>query len=361
MPVYSGLAKDWPPFQARLIEHLRYMTPKYRFGMTWEVITLELYNRQFNEGEEAVVHVPLADPGPPPADLPEDATQIQIARWNAANTAHSQLKTNYEEEQQLLMSINKMILRITPPDALDQISDPIHGMLRVTRKVWFVEMRRIYGTLSTKDLEENMKELEDEWDPQTPLASLVAKHLRSHNVQEANGQGLRMLDKVKFFINSVRPFGFLNNRIDSWLTEFPAPGQQTFVGANGISTALIEFERNASRNLSSKGAGYVNAAQGPTAQDIEIASLRAQLAASVNSHAVAKTAPNHKKQRGTGAGGGGKVTGPPAALYYCWSHGLCGHSGTGPPPPLGIGCLNKKPGHDESANWLNKKGGSTKC
>ena len=365
MPIFSGLAKDWPAFQACLIEYLRNRTPKFRFGMTWDVIPLDLYNLQFNPGEAIVAHVPVVDPGPAPADLADDATQIQIARWNAANTAHNQLKTSFEEIQQLQMSIKRTILRITPKDALDQISDPIHGMLRVTSAAWFIEMRRIYGTLSTKDLEDNLKELEAEWDPLTPLASLVAKHLRSHNVQEANGQGLRMLDKVKYFTKSVQPAGFLNNRIESWLTEFPAHAQQTFVGADGISTALIEFERNASRNFSTKAAGYVNATIGPvsalTKLEIENNSLKEQLAAAVNAQPAIKNNVNHKKQRGSGAGGGGKVPGPPPQVYYCWSHGYCGHPGTGPPPPLGIGCSNRKPGHDENATWRNKNGGSTNC
>ena len=146
-----------------------------------------------------------------------------------------------------------------------------------------------------------------------------------------------MLDKVKYFTKSVQPVGFLNNRIESWLTEFPAHAQQTFVGADGISTALIEFERNASRNLSTKAAGYVNATIGPvsalTKLEIENNSLKEQLAAAVNAQLAIKNNVNHKKQRGSGAGGGGKVPGSPTH-YYCWSHGFCGHPGTGPPPPL---------------------------
>ena len=37
--------------------------------------------------------------------------------------------------------------------------------------------------------------------------------------------------------------------------------------------------------------------------------------------------------------------------HYCWTHGVCGHDSKD--------CRNKKPGHQDSATFDNKLGGST--
>ena len=42
----------------------------------------------------------------------------------------------------------------------------------------------------------------------------------------------------------------------------------------------------------------------------------------------------------------------PRRKFYCWSHGACGHKSAD--------CRNKKDGHQDTATFTNKKGGSTK-
>ena len=364
MRKFSGQNMDWPQFLADLIEFLRNMTDLFRFGATGFVLTEPMYNAQHNQGEAPQAFVDPADPGGPPADFAPDATAAVIARWTVLNNINIRANDHFREVRKLKLSLKKMLLEITPDDDLDQMRDPVDGFLRTTPAAWFIVMLRIHGRLSAADLEANLELLEAPWDPSSPFPSHVAQHRRVHLIQLTNGQGLRMMDKVKLLKKSVHHVGFLNGRIDSYTIARPNPEDQLFDGEHGLATALLEFERNCSRTISTKVAGFVNSAISSTPAEAfllaEVTQLRAQLAASVSQLSTTKPAGGHKKQRGAGAVGA-KPSVTPIPLFYCWSHGLCGHPGIGPPPPLGIGCANRRPGHDESANWLNKKGGSTKC
>ena len=358
---FSGEPKDYPQWRLDFFDHVRNMTSIYRFGMTFYVMALAEYNLQFNPGEQIVAHVELADPGNEPAIFADGANQAVVARWTAEHAIWLRGKVKFEELKSLKLELKNLVIRVTPLEAAIQIRDPIVGWLRDAPDLWLVNMDRIFGRLSAKDLQTVLAQLDSQYDQSSSFATHVAMHSLAHLVQEANGQPLRELDKVRLLIDSLTDVGFFRDKIQSWRLTRANVADQLFLGADGISTALIDFERNYDRSTSSKAAGF-SAAVVPSNQP----TIQAQVSALVQAHLAAAASPQpiikqggKNKQRGAGAGGGGFQISASTPFYYCWSHGLCTHKGYGPAPPLGIGCAHKKPGHDDNATWRNRNGGSS--
>ena len=358
---FSGEPKDYPQWRLDFFDHVRNMTSIYRFGMTFYVMALAEYNLQFNPGEQIVAHVELADPGNEPAIFADGANQAVVARWTAEHAIWLRGKVKFEELKSLKLELKNLVIRVTPLEAAIQIRDPIVGWLMTSPDLWLVNMDRNFGRLSAKDLQTVLAQLDSQYDQSSSFATHVAMHSLAHLVQEANGQPLRELDKVRLLIDSLTDVGFFRDKIQSWRLTRANVADQLFLGADGISTALIDFERNYDRSTSSKAAGF-SAAVVPSNQP----TIQAQVSALVQAHLAAAASPQpiikqggKNKQRGAGAGGGGFQISASTPFYYCWSHGLCTHKGYGPAPPLGIGCAHKKPGHDDNATWRNRNGGSS--
>ena len=128
------------------------------------------------------------DPGEMPALPADDANEDEIARWNAELDIFLRNKSRFEEIQSLKLFLKTLISKVTPEETLDQIRHPIDGMLRITPAAWFLEVERIYGTLSTNDLRESFDQLKVKWNPTTPFSTYIATQHRVHQIQEANGQ-----------------------------------------------------------------------------------------------------------------------------------------------------------------------------
>ena len=359
---FSGEPKDYPQWKMDFFDHVRNMTSINRFGMTFYVMALAEYNLQHNQGEQIAAYVELVDPGNEPAIFADGANQAVVARWTAEHGIWLRAKVKFEELKSLKLELKNLVIRVTPEEAAIQIRDPIAGWLRTAPDQWLVSMDRIYGRLSAKDLQMNLAQLDVQYDQSSSFAKHVAMHRLAHLVQEANGQPIRELDKNRLLIDSLSTVGFFSGRIQTWNMARANVEDQRFLGADGISTALIEFERNYDRSTTTKTAGF-SAAVAPLNQltiQSQVSSLvQAHLAAAASTQPATK--PGGKKQRGAGAGGGGFQISASTPFYYCWSHGLCTHMGYGPAPPMGIGCAHKKPGHDDNATWPNKNGGSSKC
>ena len=317
--------------------------------------------------------VPFVAPehqGAEPAEPGENATALEMTRYDLRMKRHARRKAEHEEYLKICSSTNQDLQDASPAEALELIKHPIHGMLRVTARQLYAHLADTYGILSTADLQEDLEILLIPYDPSTSFPVYIAQHIKVHVTQESNGQPMSAQAKVKHLKDGTTHCGFFEKVKDIWFINHPAAAQQAFGGVNGLAHALLEFEKSVPRSATAKLAGYTAAVLTSGATPT-IASLQAQISSLQAQQVAAAITTSGPKIGGGGSRGGGQAGGGRGGaggggtggsggrsngagpFYYCWSHGMTMH--------LGSACRSKKVGHDDNATWFHPNGGSKKC
>ena len=309
----------------------------------------------------AAVFQPRVHPGDRPV-LGGDPDAAEVAIHADACKVYDKQLIDHREEQTNKAGFKLLMCKSVPPSALILIKEPITGFRNRTIRQIYVHLIGQFLTLSPADLAKNLRSLDERFDlSKRTIPEHITLHRNVHATQAVNGSAIPESRKVFLFIQSLGPSGIYEPSIIHYQIAQPLRVNQTFLE---IATAIDEFEKNRDTTTTSKAAGYAAAMQPPqAAQPIPVIAAAAAGAGGGGGAAPAGGG------RGGGAGGGGAGGGgrgggrggrgpgrggrggaagrPPIA--YCWTHGACHH-------PSHV-CINKAPGHQDGATFMNQMGG----
>lgn len=287
-----------------------------------------------------VAHPAPVYPGPS-ADIPAGSTGTQIARINNEHKADLHHFSTYHTTDSLLRA---QLLAACPDMYTKVLRDIVQEYGNVTTLVLLTHLWTEYGTITEKQLQQNLERMKQPWHPTEPILNLFDQIDEAVAFAIAGESPIATRNILMTAYELIDATGVFTHACNTWLAMTAAdPARKT----------MPEFQthfKQAYQNLeaTTKSAGYhaANAAIASNDKDLskEIAQLRKEIAElKQQSHRTARTA--------TPA----SVNNTPTGSTYCWTHG---HSKN--PHHTSITCMRKANGHQDAATSDNTMGGSTR-
>ena len=248
-----------------------------------------------------------AHPGPAPV-VPLAATAAQITEINRQYKANDD---EYKLFKATEAALRKCLITAIPATYIDILEDELFGFSNVQPRDLVAHMTIQYAQVTQDDLTENIKTLNESWDPQEPIEKLWTQ-LRRCQLFAANFDPISDNTLVRSAIANLEASGVFMDALKDWRKRTVLT--QTLAN---LKTDFNSADKERRRLTTSREAGYANAA---VVSDDE-------------------STTSNKENTGNG-------------LYYCWSHGLGinkNHTSTT--------CSNKQPGHQTKATVFNMMGG----
>ena len=285
-------------------------------------------------------------PGAPP-ELADNATVAQVGFFNAQLSIYRlnlDTHTLFQTEYNNLLQLYHTHL---PPQTIQSIRDPIHGMTQMTLSTTTTACSALYGILSNADLVANEASLRIPYNSAEDIHTYTNKQTLAHDVAAANNQPFPETQKVNFLLNGITPCGIFGQHILMWRAAHGPVDQQLY---DQLVRDVHEWS-NSLGSTTTSALGYSSAAVLPA---IDYTALAAAVAA----HNQQQPARQPQRIPFTNRRAA-PLQRPPARplsqaiqpIYppnYCWTHGS-GHSGTH--------CRFPARGHRNDATFANKMGG----
>jgi len=225
----------------------------------------------------------------------------------------------YHTHRDLSNQIKKLILDAVPLDYLSELAHPTMGYSSVTPSQMLEHLVTNYGGITAKDLRDNMERLKTPWNPDTPIESVFTNGTFCRNFANEGNNPISDETYVLILVDIFEASGVLEKAIEDW--EAKPVADQTLANAiphfkTGNRLRLIKEAKTAKNTLAA------NQAISNQAIDQKLAT----------------------KETGTLTGAGLK------GWDYCYTHGICKHSGCACPSP--------KEGHKKEATMNNRMGGT---
>lgn len=225
----------------------------------------------------------------------------------------------YQEYRDLSNQIRKLILDAVPADYLSELAHPKMGYSNVTPSQMLEHLVTTYGGITAMDLRENMERIKAPWNPDTPIESVFTNGTFCRNFADEGTDPISDTAYVRILVDIFEASGVLEKAVEDW--ESKPMAEQTLANATphfktGNKLRLIKEAKTAKNALEANQA-IIN-----QAVDLKWAT----------------------KEPGTSTSSG--LNG----WHYCYTHGICKHSGQSCPSP--------KEGHKKEATLSNRMGGT---
>ena len=244
-------------------------------------------------------------PGPNPI-IPAGATAAVIAETNRQYKVDCDEFATFKAAE---AAIRRCLIQAIPSTYIDILADDVFEYALVEPRAIIAHMQANYGLITQDDLIQNMEDLKRQWDPTQPLEDLW-KQLRRCQVFAANHDPITNATLVREAIINLENTGVFIDALKDWRKRLPA--------AQTLAQLKIDFnaaDKERRRTLTSRDAGYANAAVKQMVQD-------------------------NKENLG---------------LYYCWTHGLGRNA-----DHTSKTCTNKAHGHQLDSTLFNMLGGNNR-
>jgi hypothetical protein len=238
-------------------------------------------------------------------DLPEvpDYNNVdgpdQRAAWEATYTANLR---DYNEAHGLHLQLKKQFLAAVPHCYLHRFYDRTHGFSRAALRDMLEHLVDTYGVIDQDALEDNMRRLATPWDPTTNIVEVFTRGSDCRAFAADGNDPITDAHYMRILLQTFKDSGVFARAIEAWETKLP--GEQT-VAAMEVHFTLFN-KRRRKDDASMKTTLSANAVTDPTTGTVNVLH---------------------------------------AGWKYCWSHGLCNHTGTN--------CNTPSPGHVPDATWEN--------
>ena len=268
-------------------------------------------------GVAGAVLVPWATPAHPVmAHLPGNAGEV--ATVNAQITYQTSLNT-YTTCIAVEAQIKKMIIDAVPRIYLEAVEDPVYGFGNVTAETILTHLVTTYGTISQKELEDNLEHLTDAFNPDEAIEKFLSAANKRLAFATAGGEPIPDGLFIRQLLKAFEKSGVMSEGLKDWYKKPTADQTRANFGPH-FTTA--NKERKRMMTIASAGYGSANAATNKPATTT----------APAESNAIAE------KNSG---------------MYYCWTHGL-GHSAK----HTSKTCTAKSEGHVKESHAADMKGGN---
>jgi hypothetical protein len=238
-------------------------------------------------------------------DIPDyagAATPAERAEWEALYKVDMK---DYSEAHGLHMQLSKMFLAAVPHCYLHAHYDDIHGFSGASLRAMLTDIMDTYGAIDDDALEENLARLEAPWDPTTNIVEVFTRGALCRRFAAQGDEPIPDSKYMRILLQIFTNSGVFGRDIEDW--EAKPKADKTIVN---MKTHFMEAnKRRRKKEQGLKGALSANAA-----------SNTMQL---------------------------------PPGWFYCWSHGLCNHTGAA--------CTAPATGHVTTATFdaLATHGGCT--
>jgi hypothetical protein len=261
----------------------------------------------------AVAFDPPVSPGIAPVH-PAQGTAAQITEINRQFLAdqreyHLYSSTEAKLKQQLLMAV--------PTTYTNALKDKFVGFANVTTLQLLTHLHTDYGTITTDDLDNNMKRLHKEWSPANPIEDLF-EQVRACREFAINNDPISEQTAVRAALANLEASGLFGDAIRDWRKR---PSAEKTMANFTKDFKQADAERQ--RQQTTKGAGYHQVAAAVS---------------TVQGNAVNITTTDPRNA---------------TTLYYCWSHGAGPNSNH-----TSQTCNGPSPGHRHEATITNMMGGN---
>jgi hypothetical protein len=334
---------------------------------------------------------------------PGDAPAIATAGDNKAqeqtslDEAFKRATRLYDRYHTTDKALKKQIESAVERPYLAELRDQLTGFSQVTAFALMEHLYDNYGLIDDVDLEVNQVTMMKPYDPETPLALLVAQLQRGRTFANIGGHGLTdgmliskgitLLSNTAVFNDDIKDWNRLNATEKTW-ANFKSHFQRahrerrkavTTAGQGGYNASVHNvYGYNATVNnvygnaeddavralqqaatdslstiaggLADNQTGLAELAQANAVLTATNTTMAAQMAQLMSGMQLLQTQMAAGPAAAPSAGNGRRNNPNPLPWAYCWSHGKCKHSGKD--------CKKKKDGHNNAATFEDRKGGS---
>lgn len=299
-------------------------------------------------------------------DLPGSGGQNQrfyLAPAEAAPLNHNayarwkDLKTSYEAQQRGLQTFTQAVLDSLDPAIKSEISDVGTGTMNLTLRQILKRVDAYMGTLTNADLDEQYDRLRIPYVPGEDITAITTVHNDVHRLLADNGQALPEMVKIREYataLSGVHTFVLAHKEFIKTVSL----KKQTYKALAQRMAAAADADKSST----SATAGYANSVT-VTEKQVEQMVLAAVAKAQPAADPKRKKRQTDTRQADNKQSNGNR--GPederdrrkPKKLrkqqsLYCWTHGVCGHSGQE--------CWYPTENHVDEATATDRRNGSSK-
>lgn len=280
-----------------------------------------------------------------------NASQITLKRWQTMKTIDNELKKQLRASFDTKYMADKIA---TLPIARRRF-----GLTAFTTKVIMETLRTEYGKMKPADIEENRDNLRGVANSTAPIEDIWQKVQAIQNIADKAGKDAGQDDKhtidestiLTLVITSMKTDGGYKEMLEAWSTKDKATREADDAWSK-FKKHCNEWEEEHRDKITTGTEGYVNSTQHKVPSTAPATNTDDNVS-QITDHTISTPGKNmstpNKKPRYTAL-----------ALFmhngrnadYCWSHGICWHSGTKCPKP--------KDGHKNEATLFERHGGSDK-
>jgi hypothetical protein len=261
----------------------------------------------------------------PELKLPTIPTYSKNAETREKQSQMHKANTEAIEKAIILQDhLRALILAAVPNIFIEQLADIALGFGDVTPSKILQHLMDTYGKITPTDLQNNLKQLSTPWNPDTPIETVFNKGEAIRQFAKAGGQPIQDSMYLWQLLETFRKSGVLMEAVREW--ELKPEEEQGKV--DKFCTHFTEANRFRQRN-------------------------ETYLKDQITSQALAATSnqqPSTVRRGRTARGVSDNTTHPSLKGYaYCWTHGICTHSGTH--------CKKPGTGHKKEATLKQPMGG----
>jgi hypothetical protein len=258
---------------------------------------------------------PPVSPGAAPIH-PNNATAAQITEINRQYLADQREYQIYSTTE---AKLKQQLLLAVPPTYTNALKNKFIGFANVTTLALLTHLNTDYGTITTDDLDDNMRKLYKEWSPAQPIEDMF-EQIRSCRKFAINTDPISEATAVRAGLTNLEASGLFGDAIRDWRKR---PTVEKTIANFNQDFKQADAERQ--RQTTTKSAGYHHVAAQASAQ---------QSNRNSNPITTADTKSTDK-------------------LYYCWTHGA-GQTQN----HTSQTCNVPSPGHRHEATITNMLGGN---
>jgi len=147
----------------------------------------------------------------------------------------------YLKQQQDVNTFKQLIRASLDQGSLDLLDTDTDQATSLSLRDMLARLDAFYRILSPADLHRNRARLLVPYTPEKNIRSFISVHRRAHLVAIENNFEISEDEKVKYLIDSLKPCGLFNSRIEIWTMINPLATNQRF---ENLSTSIIEYSDN---------------------------------------------------------------------------------------------------------------------
>jgi hypothetical protein len=321
IPTFSGNKCDYPSYRNSLLDCASNASALciHGHGLLGFLLTAAEWLLLVFVGN-AAAFVPLEHPGQRPA------AAAGFAAWKFDNDAH-------QLQQSQIKTFKEHFVASVDATSRQAMQHPVTGTRGHSLADLLTIMDNLHGVLSPSDLTRSSDRLKTPYSLGSPFTDFVRSHEVIHLEAATNGQAMPELHKVRALITAVSHCPSFAARCELWKSMVPTAAAQTFAL---LATALRSHADTRDSDATAGSHAYAN-------QSLEVL-VAAAVAKSFSEHAASATISSRPPRPAP------STPQPRKQLFYCWTHGPCGHQGSE--------CEHPEPGHIPTASFSNQQGGT---